>query len=296
MTLLVVGGSGFVGRHVCRRAVALGLPVVGTYARRPLDIDGVDWRRLDITEPAAVEALARDVGPAAIVSSAYAAAPSLSPITASVNWATNALGAVTVARAAATVGARLVHASSDALFRGRPAPHTERDVPDPTYAYGAAKAAAELAIAQIMPSAALARISLINSDGGGGDLSPREQFMIDLAARRATGVLFTDDIRCPIAVSDVASALLELAMGAAGGGSPETLAFGGVINLAGTDAVSFYELGVLVALRHGLDPAALPASTIADSGVVRPGNILLDASLAASLLHTRLRGIREVLA
>ncbi|HEY1486345.1 MAG TPA: hypothetical protein VGF84_09580, partial [Micromonosporaceae bacterium] len=98
---------------------------------------------------------------------------------------------------------------------------------------------------------------------------------------------------CPIAVTDVASALCELALGEAGGGTAAAATYAGVLNLAGPEAVSFYDLGVLVARAHGLDPAALPAST--SDGHNRPGRVLLDASRAGSLLRTRLRGVSEFL-
>jgi dTDP-4-dehydrorhamnose reductase len=203
------------------------------------------------------------------------------------NWAVNAVGAVNVARAVASAGGRLVQLSTDALHRGREKPFTEADAPSPVSPYGAAKAAAELAVSTLVPSAVIARVSLINSDvAAGAELTERDRFMIDLCAGRASGVLFTDDVRCPIAVTDLASALIELA-----GGD-----FAGVINLGGPDAVSFHDLGVLVALANGFDPAAVPSSTIAAAGVVRPGNVVLDISLATSLLRTRLRGIREVFA
>jgi len=120
MTLLIVGASGFVGRHVARRALALGVPVVGTYATRAAAIDGVDWRRLDITDAGAVAALIGEVGPAAVISTAYAAQPTLASLAPATNWRPNAIGAVTVAQAAAAAGARLVHVSTDALHSGRP--------------------------------------------------------------------------------------------------------------------------------------------------------------------------------
>jgi dTDP-4-dehydrorhamnose reductase len=286
VTLLVTGASGFLGRHLCRRALALGMPVVGTYMSRPLDIPGVTWHQLDVTSVVAVDTLVRSVAPSAVIHTAFAPASAQATDTA-INWAVNAVGAVNVARAVASVGGRLVQVSSDAVHRGREKPFTEADAPSPVYPYGAAKAAAEVAVSTLVPSAVLARVSLINSDvAAGGELTERERFMLDLCAGRAPGVLFTDDIRCPIAVTDLASALIELA-----GGD-----FAGVINLGGPDVVSFYDLGVLVALANGFDPAAVPSSTIAAAGVIRPGNVVLDISLATSLLRTRLRGIREVFA
>jgi nucleoside-diphosphate-sugar epimerase len=36
--LLVMGGSGYVGRHVCRSALAAGATVIGTYHSKPLDL------------------------------------------------------------------------------------------------------------------------------------------------------------------------------------------------------------------------------------------------------------------
>jgi dTDP-4-dehydrorhamnose reductase len=283
--LLVTGASGYVGRHVCRHALASDVSVVGTYLSRPLDILGVEWLRLDVTSPGAVLELMRAVEPDVVIHTAYAHTPSLDPISTSTNWTVNALGAIHVARAAEAVGARLVHVSTDAVHNGRDKPFTEADAPSPVYPYGAAKAAAEVGVYTLAPSAVIARVSLINSDvPSSGELSVRERFMLDLITGRVSGVLFTDDIRCPIAVTDLAEALLELA----------TTDYAGVINVAGPDPASFYDLGVLVARKHGLDPAAIPSSTIAASMVSRPGNVQLDTSLAASLLRTRLRGVREL--
>ena len=77
-----------------------------------------------------------------------------------------------VAAAAAAVGARLVHLSSDVIFDGtKPSPYDESDAPSPITEYGRAKADAELAVAEAHPEALLARTSLIY--GGGGAQSPR---------------------------------------------------------------------------------------------------------------------------
>ena len=70
-----------------------------------------------------------------------------------------------VALAAAMVGARLVHVSSDAVFSGAAARYDETGPPDPTTPYGAAKAAAETAVKGITPAAVIARTSLIIGDG-----------------------------------------------------------------------------------------------------------------------------------
>lgn len=72
------------------------------------------------------------------------------------DWTVTADGAAHVALAAAEVGARLVHLSSDALHGGRPTPYADDDPPSPVNAYGAAKAAAETAVRAIDPGAYLA--------------------------------------------------------------------------------------------------------------------------------------------
>jgi dTDP-4-dehydrorhamnose reductase len=198
------------------------------------------------------------------------------------DWRATADGAAHVAVAAAGVGARLVHVSSDAVFSGRLVDYDEAALPDPVNRYGAAKAAAETAVRAIAPDAAVVRTSLILGDGHG----QHEVLTHALASGRLDGALFTDEVRTPVHVDDLANALLELA----GNG------YRGVINVAGVDALSRYDLGVLVAVRDGLDPASLPAARIADLGLRRPIDVRLQVGTAAAVLSTRLRGAREFLA
>ncbi|MFG3599551.1 SDR family oxidoreductase [Micromonospora chersina] len=269
MNLLVVGASGFLGAEVCRQAVAVGHRVVGTYHSAAVAVPGVAPRRLDVTDRAAVRALLTGVRPDAVVATPYRYD----------DWAVTADGAAHVACAAAEVGARLVHLSSDALHAGRPAPYLDDDVPTPVNAYGAAKAAAETAVRAVDPGALLVRTSLIVGEG-----SKQIQLCRDALAGRAA--LFTDEVRCPVHVADLAAAVLELL--------PTELA--GPLNVAGPEAVSRAEMGLLVARELGLDAGGLRTTTASALGRHHPGEVRLDSSRAAGLLRTRLRGITEVLA
>ena len=283
----MTGGAGFLGRHLCARAAAAGHSVVATFRSGPAPIGGVTWKALDVTDAAAVDALIGAEQPDTVVHTAIAMAGSLTPLAARTNWSTNAVAAIHVARAAAARGIRLIHISSDAVHRGRDEPYEDAAAPDPVYSYGAAKAAAELGVGVVAPDAVIVRVPAIMSEGTDvATLARRERFMLDLASGRASGVLFTDEVRCPIAATDLADACLELA--------GNTVA--GPLNVAGSDVLSWYEMGALVVAKHGGDPSALPAGTHDGANVSRPGRVVLDVARAQCVLRTRLRGLREVYA
>jgi dTDP-4-dehydrorhamnose reductase len=271
MDLLVVGGSGFLGQEVIRQARLAGDRVVASFHRHALPIAGVDWRALDIRRRDQVAALVEETRPGVIINAASRQA----------DWAATADGGMHVAAAGAAAGVRLVHVSSDAVFSGSAGRYDETCLPDPITPYGAAKAAAETAVKGLDPAAVIARTSLII---GNGD-SSHEAYVHSLVSGATTGVLFTDDVRCPVHVTDLASALLELAKSA----------YSGIHHVAGADAVSRHELGALIARRDGLDEASLPAGLRAGTGLPGALDVRLDCAMTQLRLTTRLRGAREFL-
>jgi dTDP-4-dehydrorhamnose reductase len=269
--LLVTGGSGHLGGEVVRRAGEAGWEATGTSYRTS------GPARLDVRDAPAVEALLADSAPDCVIHTAYLQdGPDA--------WATNVDGSANVAAAAARRGTRLIHLSTDLVFDGRAGrPYTESDGVNPLLEYGRSKAAAEAAVAGRHPEAAIVRTSLIY---GGEGLSNHERRILDVLDGRADLAFFTDELRCPVHVTDLADALLELAR----------TAHAGPLHLAGADGVSRYEMACLVAAANGRGTEQLRTKTSAGIVPERPRDCRLDCARAAALLGRRLPGIREVLA
>ncbi|MGW6466797.1 SDR family oxidoreductase [Streptomyces rubiginosohelvolus] len=271
MAILIVGGSGFLGSELVRQARAAGHTTVATYTTKPGDSTPDAWRRLDLRDAESLDSVVADAQPRVVINASSGRA----------DWAITAEGPVQLAIVTAKRGTPMVHVSTDAVFSGAGTLYDESCLPDPITPYGAAKAAAETGILAVHPKAVVARTSLIIGHG----LSVHERLVHELAAGTTDGALYSDDIRCPVHVSDLAAALLELAHGSAAG----------IHHVAGPDALSRHQLGVLIAERDGLDASRLPAGLRADSTTPGPLDVRLDSQATQRHLRTRLRGAREFL-
>lgn len=247
--LFVTGGAGFLGRHIVNAPAAEGWEVVAPSS------GALDLRHADL-----VRQMIADWRPTAVIHTAYRREDTDSIVAASRN----------VAEAAAHVDARLVHLSSDALFAGRAEAYTEADVPTPVHQYGADKADAEWLVASATPQAVIVRTSLLYDRAG---TSLHEQAVHDVVSGRSHMSFFTDEVRSPVFVEDLAGVLLELA---------EHDDVNGVLHVGGPRAMSRAELARWAADRHGWNSTKLRFATIAESGLARPAHVVLDSSLAAS--------------
>src|SRR5262249_6572794 len=98
-------------------------------------------------------------------------------------------------------------------------------------------------------------------------------------AQRDDIEFFTDEIRCPTRVDELAAALLELA----------AFAHAGPLHIAAPQAVSRYELAPALPRAARSDPDAVRGAP--GPGTGRARNVALDSSRAAALLGRELSGI-----
>ncbi len=190
-------------------------------------------------------------------------------------------GSRNIAGAAAAAGSRLIHMSTDLVFAGRPRPYTEADQPDATMQYGRWKAEAEAEVAAACPRAVLLRSSLMY---GTDLLSPQQRDVEAVLTGRSRMSFFTDEFRCPAHAADIAAAIVRLA------DMPDVT---GPLHVAGPRAVSRADLAQAFARQLGGPHAPpVPTASLADSGLDRPGHLVLDTSRAVALgltcrdLHT----------
>lgn len=273
--LLIIGGSGYLGRAIVRRAAA-SLPAGKfAYTYHTADPLGLpQGYRLDLLRFDEVVRCLATLRPSAVIQT-------VGSNRSDDMQAVITRGAAHVVAAAATQNARLIHVSSDAIFDGRGAPYDESAGPTPLHAYGEAKAAAERTVLEHYANSVVVRTSLIYG------LAEMDHSTAWTAAALRAGnpvTLFSNQLRNPIWVESLAAACLELA----------ELEFTGVLNVAGEQVLSRAAFGVRLLDRWGITQR--DTLTIADDESGRwPLDCTLDLSLAGRVLQTPLPGVDAVL-
>jgi len=141
--MLVTGGSGFLGKRIKAKYDA----AAPNHAE--MDITDVELclRILDRYKPQTV------IHCAAISDTAYCAKHPEE------GFLINVLGAENIARACTQFGAKLIFASSDQVYSGGDAPHSENETVVPAGPYGEMKREAEKRILELLPDAVCLRLS-----------------------------------------------------------------------------------------------------------------------------------------
>lgn len=271
MRVLVTGGAGLVGSTLIATAPD-GVEVHATQHHEP--VVGVEAHTVDLADPDAPVGLLVAVRPDGVIHTAYGTAD----LERDVVTATRSIAA-----ACAVHDVALVHLSSDVVFDGEHAPYAEDAPPVPVHAYGRAKAQAEADVATAVSDAAICRTSLVCA---AEPLDPRSAWVVETLRRHEAITLFTDEIRCPIRADDLARQVWDVvALPRADRSGPW--------HLVGPDAFSRYDLGVVLAEAHGLDPAGITAGASRDLPEPRPRDLRLTAGRAA-VLPTRPRSVRSL--
>lgn len=278
--ILITGGSSYLGQHL--------VPVVSQAATRPHGNMGADFHtvattyylnkpalstqchQLDIRDETAVRNLIFSFRPEIIIhliGSNGQMAAAIRQGSGNVMWA------------AREIGARLIHLSTDAIFRGNAAPYDENALPDPITTYGRAKADAE-AIMQQHPNSVIIRTSLIY---GLQKMDHGTRWMAAALTNGKPVTLFNNQIRNPVWANTLCAAILELM----------DHPFTGILNVAGSQVMTRAEFALKMLDFWHIQPRN--SLTVAPTVGNWPLNCQLDLGLATAVLQTPLLGVEQVI-
>jgi dTDP-4-dehydrorhamnose reductase len=194
MRIMVTGAAGQLGSTVTAR-------LSGTCEIHPFT-----RVQLDIADEAAVLAAVTSLGPEAVINCAAYNDVDGAEDAAEAALSANALGVLSLARAATAAGATLVHYSTDFVFDGTAAaPYVETDAPRPLSTYGVSKLLGEW-FALEAPAYVLRVESLF---GGRPAKSSVDRILAAIGAKQPVRV-FADRTVTPSYVDDVARATERL--------------------------------------------------------------------------------------
>jgi dTDP-4-dehydrorhamnose reductase len=272
MILLVTGASGTLGGPLTERAAASGWDVMAAFFSRVDRIRAGTPLQVDLRDREAVRDLIRQYKPDVIIHAAVTerSGPGFEEAI--------RLSGRHLAACAVENGIRLIALSTDLVFDGTEPIYTEASIPRPMSSYGRAKMEAERDILAIYPAALIVRTSLIY------DFDPQNAqvgWMLKTIQQGEALRLFTDQIRCPIWVFNLADALLELAE------KDST----GILNLVGPEALSRYDLGAALLSALGIESPIIGTS----APDTMPKRLVLSIERAQKILKTSLLPIDQAI-
>ncbi|MEU2611323.1 dTDP-4-dehydrorhamnose reductase [Micromonospora sp. NPDC007271] len=240
--LLITGAGGMLGRDL----------VAVLRARGDRSVTATTRDDLDITDPAAVRAAV--AGHDVVINTAAWTDVDGAEAQEKAATAVNGEAVAHLAGACAVTGARMIHVSTDYVFRGDATEPYPEDAPtSPVNAYGRSKLAGELAVTELLPDAGyIVRTAWLYGEHGPNFVAT----MLRLAEERERLDVVDDQRGQPTWSYRLAEQLVALADAAlAGGAAP------GVYHGTASGETTWYGLARAVFALRGLDPDRIRPTT-----------------------------------
>ncbi|HEX9029684.1 MAG TPA: dTDP-4-dehydrorhamnose reductase [Anaerolineales bacterium] len=152
LKILLLGKNGQLGWELRRTLAPLG------------EVLALDYPEIDLTQAESIEQVVLDARPQIIINATAYTAVDRAESEAQIAFAINGDAPRGLARAAARLGAALIHYSTDYVFDGtKGSPYLESDLPHPLGVYGQSKLAGEQAIQQVGGNSLILRTSWVYS-------------------------------------------------------------------------------------------------------------------------------------
>jgi len=205
-----------------------------------------DLNELDITSPAAVEAMLAEEKPQWLINCAAYTAVDKAETEEETAWLINAVAPAILAEKSKAVGCRFVQISTDYVFDGKNyQPYVEEDEVCPTSAYGKTKLEGELISLTNNPETIIIRTSWLYSSFGNNFVKS----MIRLGKERdQLGVIF-DQVGTPTYAGDLAVAILEIIRKTDSG---ETEFVPGIYHYSNEGVCSWYDFALAIHQIYGI--------------------------------------------
>lgn len=251
MRILVTGGTGQVGCQLVQTLQPLG------------ELFVPDRSTLDLLDAGAIRNALREFRPHVIVNAAAYTAVDLAESEPGLAMAVNGTAPGLLAREARSLGALLVHYSTDYVFDGTQAsPYTEADATNPLSVYGRSKLAGETAVRAAGAAHYIFRTSWVYSAVGSNFVLT----MLRLARERRELRVVDDQIGAPTWARYIAEVTARIVADGCRGPTPEWSRCG-LYHLTAAGAVSWFGFAQAVfALAASMDagfraPALTPVPT-----------------------------------
>jgi dTDP-4-dehydrorhamnose reductase len=277
LKILLTGSTGQVGSALRPALAPLG------------EVRAIDRQGLDLLDPQAIRRALAALKPDIIVNAAGYTAVDRAERDEDAAFAVNARAVQELARAAKSLGALLVHFSTDYVFDGeKPTPYVETDLPNPLSVYGSSKLEGERAIAASGCRHLVFRTSWVYAPRG------RNFVHAILAAARAKPELrVVDDQRgAPTSSEAIANAVVQVLSSPGLEEKP-----GGIYHLSAAGATTWHGFATEILKAKGLGtPVAAIRSDQYPAAARRPKNSLLDNSRVRATFGVAMPDWRQSLA
>ncbi|MEZ9866570.1 dTDP-4-dehydrorhamnose reductase [Vibrio sp. 10N.261.51.A4] len=224
MRILITGCHGQVGSSLTEQLAS----------HENTEVLALDREHLDITSQDAVNAAVAEFKPSIIINAAAHTAVDKAEEEVDLSYAINRDGPKYLAQAAQSVGAAILHISTDYVFEGNNAgEYVETDTTNPQGVYGQSKLAGEIAVAEACDKHIILRTAWVFGESGNNFVKT----MLRLGENRDALSIVGDQFGGPTYAGDIANTLIQISKRINQGDAVEY----GVYHYSGLPHVSWFD-------------------------------------------------------